>query len=128
MAREPGSKLGHYEIISPLPASGAGETYKAADTELNRTVTITVLPAALVLNSDLTQRLEREAQTLASLKHPNIGVLYGIGRDEDTQFVVAEYVEGQTLAERLSGKPLEWNEAVNIAVAMADALDKAHRK
>jgi Tol biopolymer transport system component/tRNA A-37 threonylcarbamoyl transferase component Bud32 len=127
MPLEPGSRIGPYEIVSIIPAAGAGEAYKAADNRLNRTVTIKVLPPEIHRDSALRQRLEHEVQVLASLKHPHIGALYDVGHEADTGYVVTEYLEGQTLAERLSSGPLELDEALKVGIAIADALNKAHR-
>jgi Tol biopolymer transport system component len=126
MALNPGTKLGPYEIVSQIGAGGMGEVYKAADTRLNRTVAIKVLPAHFSQNLEMKQRFEREAQTIASLNHPNICTLYDVGRQEGSDFLVMEYLDGETLAQRLVKGPLPLEEGLKAAIAIADALDKAH--
>src|SRR5437868_2904879 len=101
MALQSGTKLGPYEILSALGAGGMGEVYKAADTRLNRTVAIKVLPAQFSENPEMKQRFEREAQTIAGLNHPHICTLYDAGRQDGIEFLVMEYLEGESLAERL---------------------------
>src|SRR5438094_7099007 len=126
MALNGGSRLGPYEILMPIGAGGMGEVYKAADTRLNRTVAIKVLPPHFSDNPEMKQRFEREAQTIASLNHPNICTLYDVGRQDGTDFLVMEYLDGETLTARLLRGPLPLDEALKVAVAIADALDKAH--
>ncbi|HEV2117052.1 MAG TPA: protein kinase [Terriglobales bacterium] len=126
MALASGTKLGPYEIVSPLGAGGMGEVYRARDTRLERTVAIKVLSSSLSANPDLKQRFEREARTISSLQHPHICVLHDIGHQEGTDFLVMEHLEGETLAERLRRGPLPLNEQLNVAIAIADALAAAH--
>jgi eukaryotic-like serine/threonine-protein kinase len=127
MALEPGTRLGPYEILAPLGAAESGEVYKATDTRLNRAVAITVLPPEFAA-PELKERLERDVRTISSLNHPQICKPVDVGhQDPATDFVVAEFVEGETLAQRLTRGPLDLHEALKIAIAMADALDKAHR-
>ncbi len=128
MPLDAGRQLGPYEIIAPLGAGGMGEVYKARDTRLDRTVAIKVLPAHLASQPDLRQRFEREARAASSLNHPNICTLHDIGSHEGIDFLVLEYLEGETLAQRLERGPLPIDEALSIAVQIADALDKAHRQ
>ena len=128
MALTPGTKLGPYEILSPLGAGGMGEVYKARDTRLERTVAIKVLPAHLSENAEMRQRFEREARTVSSMNHPHICTLYDIGREGNIDFLVMEYIEGETLAERLKRGPLTPEEVLRYAAELADALDKAHRQ
>jgi Tol biopolymer transport system component len=123
-----GTKLGPYEIVAPLGAGGMGEVYKATDTRLSRTVAIKVLPPHWVADAEMKQRFEREAQTIASLKHPNICVLHDIGSDSGVDFLVMEFLDGETLAERIKRGPLPLDEALDVAIAITDALDKAHRQ
>jgi Tol biopolymer transport system component len=103
-----------------------GEVYKATDTRLNRTVAIKVLPPHFSDDPEMTQRFEREAKTVASLNHPNICTLHDIGREAETDFLVMEYLEGETLAQHISRGALALDEALNVAIAVLDALDKAH--
>ena len=102
MALQSGTRLGPYEILELAGAGGMGEVYKARDTRLDRTVAIKVLPPHASAISDLKQRFEREAQTIGSLKHPNICVLHDIGNEGGVDFIVMEYLQGETLAERMA--------------------------
>jgi Tol biopolymer transport system component len=128
MALTAGGKLGPYEIQSPLGAGGMGEVYRARDTRLDRSVAIKVLPAHLSSDSDLKLRLEREARAISSLQHPHICVLHDIGHQDGTDYLVMEYLEGETLADRLRKGPLPMAQVVQFGVEIADALDKAHRR
>src|SRR5580704_15248323 len=128
MALTSGTMLGPYEIQSPLGAGGMGEVYGAVDTRLDRTVAIKVLPAHLSSDPELKQRLEREAKTISSLQHVNICTLYDIGTQGDTDFLVMEYLEGQTLADRLQKGPLPIAQLLRIATEIAQALEKAHQR
>ena len=110
MALASGDRLGPYEIVSPIGAGGMGEVYKAKDTRLDRTVAIKVMPARVAGDPEMKQRFEREARTIAGLSHPNICTLHDIGTSElpdqagaRLEFLVMEYLEGETLAERLAG-------------------------
>jgi Tol biopolymer transport system component/predicted Ser/Thr protein kinase len=127
MALTPGVKLGPYEIIAPLGAGGMGEVYRARDTRLDREVAIKVLPSHLSQNPDLRTRFEREAKAISGLQHHNICVLYDVGRQDGLDFLVMEYLEGETLAVRLARKPTTPEETLRIGIEVADALDKAHR-
>src|SRR6266446_6849714 len=127
MSIDAGTKLGPYEILTPIGAGGMGEVYKAADTRLNRTVAIKVLPPHFSDNPEMKQRFEREAQTIAGLNHPNICTLYDVGRQDGTDFLVMEYLEGETLAQRLEKSPLPLAQVLQFGIQIADALDKAHR-
>ena len=128
MAILPGRRLGPYEILSAIGAGGMGEVYKARDTRLDRIVAIKVLPTHLADRSELRERFEREAKTIASLNHPHICVLYDIGHQEGTDYLVMEYLEGETLAQRLQKGSLPLEQVLQYAIEIADALDKAHRK
>ncbi|SPF37242.1 Serine/threonine protein kinase [Candidatus Sulfotelmatobacter kueseliae] len=128
MALTAGTKLGPYEIQSPLGAGGMGEVYRARDTRLDRSVAIKVLPAHLSSDPDLKLRLEREARAISSLQHPHICVLHDIGHQDGTDYLVMEYLEGETLADRLRKGPLPMEQVVQIGVEITDALDKAHRR
>ena len=129
MALSVGTRLGPYEILAPLGAGGMGEVYRAQDKRLERMVAIKVLSSNLSQTPDLKQRFEREAKTISSLQHPHICVLHDIGRDatSGTDFLVMEYLEGETLAERLRKGPLPLPEQLKIAIQIADALGAAHR-
>jgi Tol biopolymer transport system component/predicted Ser/Thr protein kinase len=124
----PGRRLGPYEILTAIGAGGMGEVYKARDTRLDRIVAIKVLPTHLADRSELRDRFEREAKTIASLNHPHICVLYDIGHQDGTDFLVMEYLEGETLAQRLLKGSLPLERVLQYAIEIADALDKAHRK
>jgi eukaryotic-like serine/threonine-protein kinase len=128
MAILPGRRLGPYEILSPIGAGGMGEVYKARDARLNRIVAIKVLPAHLADRAELRERFEREARTIASLNHPHICTLHDIGQQEGIDYLVMEYLEGETLAQRLQKGPLPLEQVLQYAIEIADALDKAHRK
>src|SRR5689334_2205359 len=122
-----GTKLGPYEIVSPLGAGGMGEVYRARDTRLERTVAIKVLNSALVANPDTKARFEREARTISQLNHPNICTLYDVGHEDVTDYLVMEYVDGETLADRLHRGPLPLQELVKIGSEIAAGLEAAHR-
>ncbi len=108
MPLQSGTTLGPYEILSPIGAGGMGEVYKARDTRLDRTVAIKVLPEHVAADPDLKQRFEREAKTISSLNHPHICMLYDIGSQDGIDFLVMEYLEGDTLAQRLEKGALPW--------------------
>src|SRR5208283_3654670 len=127
MAVSAGTKFGPYEIVALLGAGGMGEVYRARDSRLEREVAIKVLAAHLSHNSEVRARFEREAKAISGLQHPNICVLYDIGRQDNVDFLVMEYLEGETLAARLARKPLTPDETARIGIEIADALDKAHR-
>ena len=123
-----GTKLGPYEILSAIGAGGMGDVYKARDTRLDRTVAIKVLPTHLADRSELRERFEREAKTIASLNHPHICTLYDTGHQDDIDFLVMEYIEGETLAQRLQKGVLPIQQVLQYAIEISDTLDKAHRK
>ena len=125
MPLEPGAKLGAYEILASL----GPEIYKAVDAEANRTVAIQAIPPEWSAASEFAARkqaYDRTAQAIAALHHPNIRTLYEIAQQDGGDLLVFEYLEGQTLAERLNGKPLNLAEALEIAMAVAGALLHAH--
>ena len=124
----PGRRLGPYEILSAIGAGGMGEVYKARDTRLDRIVAIKVIPAHLADRAELRERFEREAKTIASLNHSHICTLYDTGHQDDIDFLVMEYIEGETLAQRLAKGALPIQQVLQYAIEIADALDKAHRK
>src|SRR5512142_1156452 len=96
-----GSRLGPYEILAPLGAGGMGEVYKAKDTRLERTVAVKVLPSHLSANAEVRQRFEREAKTISQLSHPHVCALYDVGNQDGVEYLVMEFLEGESLAERL---------------------------
>jgi Tol biopolymer transport system component len=122
-----GNKLGPYEVVAPLGAGGMGEVFRARDTRLNRTVAIKILPAQLSNDPVRKQRFEREAKTISSLNHPHICVLYDVGHQDGTDYLVMECLEGETLAKRLEKGPLPLEQVLKFGGQIADALDKAHR-
>jgi serine/threonine protein kinase len=124
----PGKRLGPYEIVSGIGAGGMREVYRARDTRLDRIVAIKILPDHHASNPELRERFEREARTIASLNHPHICVLHDIGHQVGTDFLVIEYLEAETLAQRLVKGPLPLAQMLPYAIEIADALDKAHRK
>ncbi|HEY7370340.1 MAG TPA: protein kinase, partial [Thermoanaerobaculia bacterium] len=121
-----GSRLGPYEIVSPLGAGGMGEVYRAKDTRLGREVAMKVLPAHMSASAELRQRLEREAKTISQLSHSHICTLYDVGHHDGTDYLVMELLEGETLADRLGRGALPVDQAVKISIDIASALDAAH--
>ena len=128
MAILSGKRLGPYEILSAIGAGGMGEVYRARDTRLERIVAVKILPDHLSDRAELRERFEREARTIASLNHPHICTLHDIGHQDGVDYLVMEYLEGETLAERLKKGPLPLDQVLQYAIEIADALDKAHRK
>jgi serine/threonine protein kinase len=127
MPLNPGTKLGPYEVVEPLGAGGMGEVYRARDTRLERTVAIKVLPAHLSDHPERQQRLEREARAVSSMNHPNICALYDIGQQDGASYLVLEYLERETLAQRMDKGPLPVEQLLRCAIEITSALDKAHR-
>jgi serine/threonine protein kinase len=129
LALVPGTRLGPYETVTPLGSGGMGEVYKARDTRLDRIVALKVVPAELASDPDRRVRFEREARAIAALSHPHICVIHDVGREGDVDYLVMEYLEGETVADRLArvNGPLPLDQALAIAIDVADALDKAHR-
>ena len=133
MALGQGTRLGPYEIVSAIGAGGMGEVYKARDTRLDRTVAIKVLPENLAADQEFRDRFDREARVISQLAHPHICTLFDLGRSPSTasgpalDYLVLEYLEGETLAARLGRGPLKVEEALRIATEIAEALDAAHR-
>jgi serine/threonine protein kinase/dipeptidyl aminopeptidase/acylaminoacyl peptidase len=122
-----GTRFGPYEILSPLGAGGMGEVYRARDTRLDRTVAIKILPKHLADTPEARQRFEREAKSISALNHPHICTLFDVGHQDGTDFLVMEYVEGETLAARLAKGSLPLDQVLKIGADLADALEKAHR-
>jgi serine/threonine protein kinase len=106
MPLAPGTRLGPYQIESSIGAGGMGEVYKARDTRLDRIVAIKVLSAALATDREFRERFDREAKSISSLNHPNICILYDVGHDQGHEFLVLEFLEGETLAARIAKGPL----------------------
>ena len=128
MAIRTGQRLGPYEILSAIGAGGMGEVYRAKDTRLDRIVAVKILPDHLSDRAELRERFEREARTIASLNHSHICILYDIGQQDGTDYLVMEYLEGETLAQRLQKGRLPLEQVLQYAIEIADTLDKAHRK
>jgi serine/threonine protein kinase len=128
MPLKPGTKLGPYEIQSLLGAGGMGEVYRARDTRLDRTVAVKILLKGLAETPEVRQRFEREARAVSSLNHPHICALYDVGHQDGIEYLVMEYLEGETLAARIERGPLPSAELLRYASQIADALDKAHRQ
>jgi Tol biopolymer transport system component len=126
MTLSSGTRLGPYEITSQIGAGGMGEVYRARDTRLDRSVAVKVLAQHLGLSSEVRQRFEREARVISSLSHPHICTLHDVGREGDTDFLVMELLEGQSLAQRLESGPLPMEEVLRLGIQIADALEKAH--
>jgi len=123
-----GTRLGPYEVVAPIGAGGMGEVYRAKDTRLDRTVAVKVLPEHLSSSAEVRQRFEREAKTISQLSHPHICALYDVGNQDGVEYLVMEYLEGETLAERLLKGALPVEQTLKYGIEIADALDKAHRQ
>jgi eukaryotic-like serine/threonine-protein kinase len=128
MPLSPGTRLGPFEILGPIGAGGMGEVYRARDTRLDRTVAVKILPSHLSVDPTLQQRFDQEAKAISSLNHPHICVLHDIGHQDGTDYLVMEYLEGDTLAKLLEKGPLPLAQALQFGLEIADALDKAHRQ
>src|SRR5215831_10013645 len=127
MSLPAGTKLGPFEITAAIGAGGMGEVYRARDTRLERTVAIKILPSHLSSDPEARQRFDREARTISSLSHPNICHLYDIGTQDGINYLVMEYLEGETLGERLrrGGLPLE--QVFRVGAEICNGLEHAHR-
>src|SRR6202795_3570645 len=123
-----GTRLGPYEILAPIGAGGMGEVYRARDTRLERMVAVKVLPPHMSASPESRQRVEREAKTISQLSHPHICAIYDVGREGETEYLVMELLEGETLSDRLSKGPLPQEQTLRYGVEIAGALDKAHRQ
>src|SRR5262245_16915089 len=128
MPMTPGMRLGPYEVLASLGAGGMGEVYEARDTRLGRTVAIKVLPPHAIARDELRRRFEQESRAIASLNHPHICVLFDIGRQDEVEFMVMERLEGESLADALTRGPLTLDESLRHAIAIAGALEQAHRR
>src|SRR5215467_13495792 len=127
MVLRSGTMLGPYEIQAPLGAGGMGEVYRARDTRLERTVAIKILPSHLSADPEARQRFDREARTISSLSHPNICHLYDIGTQDGVSYLVMEFLEGDTLADRLLKGPLPLEQTIKYGIEICEGLEKAHR-
>jgi len=127
MSLQTGTLLGPYEILSPLGSGGMGEVYRARDTRLGRDVALKTLPDHLATNPEARERFEREAKAISSLSHPNICTLHDVGTQNDVAYLVMELIEGETLMSRLTRGAMKLDEALRVAIQIADALDRAHR-
>src|SRR5712691_11895375 len=123
-----GTRLGPYEILSPLGAGGMGEVYRARDTRLGRDVAVKVLPPHLSESPELKQRFEQEAKAISQLTHPHICTLYDVGNQDGVEYLVMELLEGETLSDRLAKGPLPLEQTLRYGIEIAGALDKAHRQ
>src|SRR5215831_11014309 len=128
MALAAGKKLGPYEILAPLGAGGMGEVYRARDTRLQREVAVKVLPSHLSASAEVRQRFEREAKTISQLSHPHICALHDVGSQDGVEYLVMEYLQGETLSDRLAKGALPLEQTLRYGTEIADALDKAHRQ
>src|SRR6266699_6726312 len=127
MSLPPGTKLGPYEIVGPVGAGGMGEVYRARDTRLDRTVAVKILPAHLSQHAEARERFDREARAISSLSHPNICHLYDVGQQDGVSYLVMEYLEGETLADRLRKGPLPLEQVLKTGAEICEGLEKAHR-
>jgi Tol biopolymer transport system component len=128
LALSQGQKLGPYEIESAVGAGGMGEVYKAKDTRLDRTVAIKILPSNVAAMADLKERFDREAKAISSLNHAHICTLHDIGRENGIDYLVMEYLDGETLSQRIERGPIPYQEMLQIAIQIASGLDSAHQK
>jgi predicted Ser/Thr protein kinase len=128
MGLAPGTRLGPYEVVALVGAGGMGEVYKARDTRLDRHVALKILPTAVAADPHFRERFEREAKSISALNHPNICTLHDIGRHDEVDFLVMEFLEGETLAARLARGAVPLPDALKIATEIASALDRAHRQ
>jgi len=127
MPLPPTARLGPYEILSSIGAGGMGEVYRAKDTRLDRTVAIKVVSEGLAKNPQARERFEREARAVSSLNHPRICTLHDIGHQDGIDYLVMEYLEGETMARRHAKGALPLDQSLRFAIEIADALDVAHR-
>ena len=128
MAFAAGTRFGVYEITGLIGVGGMGEVYRASDTKLGREVAIKTLPSELAKDPDRLARFEREAKLLASLNHAHIAAIYGLHEHEGMQFLAMELVEGETLERKLKGAPIPVEDALRLALQIAEALEAAHEK
>src|SRR5262249_47989462 len=122
-----GTRLGPYEIQSLVGAGGMGEVYRSRDTRLDRTVAVKILNPVLAADAQFRDRFDREARAISQLDHPHICALHDVGEHAGTAYLVMQYLEGETLADRLAKGPLPIGQALTTAIEIASALDRAHR-
>ena len=122
-----GTKLGPYEVQSPIGAGGMGEVYRAKDTRLDRTVAVKILPSHLSDNPDAKQRFDLEARAISSLNHPNICTLHDVGHQDGVDLLVMEFLEGETLADRLAKGPLPTEQVLRFGIEICEGLERAHK-
>ncbi len=123
-----GTTISHYKVLEKIGQGGMGEVYRATDTKLNRDVALKILPQQFASDTQRMARFQREAEVLASLDHPNIGQIYGIEDAGQTKALVLQLIEGPTLAERIAQGPIPVEDALKIALQMAEGLEAAHEK
>jgi serine/threonine protein kinase/Tol biopolymer transport system component len=128
MANQAGSRLGPYELVSPIGAGGMGEVWRGRDTRLDRSVAVKILPASFAQDEQFRARFAREAKTISSLNHPHICTLFDVGQEGDNHFLVMELLEGESLADRLLKGPLPLDQVVRFGAQVADALEGAHKQ
>src|SRR5262245_180648 len=126
MVLGPGAHLGPYEIVSAVGAGGMGEVYRARDTRLDRIVAIKILPSGAADDPEARQRFEREARTISQINHPHICTLHDVGQQDGIDYLVFEYLDGETLARRIARSALPVAQALQIAIDVCDGLVTAH--